>query len=789
MNLSKRYFIFEIIKNSIIIHLIAFSFVIIVTGRLVENSKKEVIRIGNVFKTEVIDDNSALATEYFQMISKNINALNSIKKSDSKGLEEYLSISNLESVYIYNERNKLIYSKENNSIKYHFFRNEIKFQMLKSGHNSSFFLGDNYGVYYFRVFNLYAGKEFIGKLLVSFEVSKDKYFQFIKNSFNVDSSIFYDRTRVKTTIARHGINQKGTLLDENIYNKIYNSNNNYLNKTKILGEEYMAYYVPLMNDENNRVAFFIGKPMNSIYKEIFISTTIIIFIATFIIIIISLFAYFRIKNIYIKEIVEVDNKIQHFTRNRKLKFKYFVPLAPATNEIESLKNSFYYMEKNIVEYEKQIEYQLYHDSLTKLKNMSSLYKEYECLDFNNKEYNCSLTCKNDLCRNICFLYMVSINNINNINVKFGSSFGDQVIIEVGKLLEEFSKKNRIGIYKSIGTKFLLTLYEESTYYINELFSLFETPICVNDVKLNITVNIGVRENIEKKGSMFDLLKGVNIALNAIETENTFKVSHYDNRMLHAISELFEIENDMKLGLEREEFFLVYQPKIDIYKNKTIGFEALVRWNHPTKGYIPPNKFIEMAESTGLIISLGNYILKESLLFIKKLNSNSSFKYSVAINVSVIQLLQENFVDNIKLLIANNDIDAKYLHLEITETILIKSYDVIVEKLSSLRSIGVKIDLDDFGTGYSSLNYLKNLPIDSLKIDKSFIDSLENDNSKNLVEDIINIGKKLGLIIVAEGIETEKQLGIIKNYKCDLAQGYLFSKPLEEDSLTEFLNNQ
>ena len=786
MNLSRRYFIFEIIKNLIIIHLIASFFIIVITKRLVESSKIEVSRIGNLLKSEIMDNNSIFANEYFNKISSNTAILDAIKSSDSKTLIGCLSISNLESIYIFNERNKLIYNNENNSIKFHVFKDQIKLNMLNSNIRKSFFLGNEYGIYYFKIFHLYQGKEFIGKLLVCFEITKDKYLYFIKNGFHVDSSIFFNEVRVKTTISRNGINQRGTLIDNSIYNKILSSTTSYVDKVNILGEEYMAVYIPILHDDENIITMFVGKPMDIIYKDIRKTSLFIISISSIIILIISLLAYFRIKTVYIRQILDVDKKILDFTNKRNLISRNKIDLVNSKNEIDSLKNSFNYMEYSIIEYEKQIEYQLYHDPVTNLKNMFYLYQKYHCLNYSNKEH-CTLTCNKESCQQSSSLYLISINNINNINVKFGSSFGDLVILEVGKLLEKFSIKHNIEIYKCSGTKFLLLLTSENINCVDKIIKIFERAIIVKSVSLNITINIGIVENKEKINSMSELLKRVNIALNTIATENIFKTSYYNEKMLLNITDLFEIENDIKIGLEKSEFYLVYQPKIDVLSNQVIGFEALVRWTHPKKGEIFPNRFIEIAESTGLIIPLGNYILRESLLFIKNINLSSKIKYSVAVNFSVIQILQEDFINNINLLINEYGVNPEYLHIEITETVLIESYEVIIEKLNSLKLLGVKIDLDDFGTGYSSLNYLKNLPIDSLKIDKSFIDSLQEEDSKNLVVDIINIGKKLGLIVVAEGIETEKQLNLIKKYNCNIAQGYLFSKPIKEVEVIKYIS--
>jgi EAL domain-containing protein (putative c-di-GMP-specific phosphodiesterase class I) len=249
-----------------------------------------------------------------------------------------------------------------------------------------------------------------------------------------------------------------------------------------------------------------------------------------------------------------------------------------------------------------------------------------------------------------------------------------------------------------------------------------------------------------------------------------------------------IERHLKKALDNDEFILHYQPQIDVETKNIIGFESLVRWLSPDMGLVPPLKFIHIAEETGFIVPLGEWILRTSCQFCKNINRERNTNYKISVNISVMQLLQDNFNDMVERALKDTGLSANLLELEITESIIMESPELIVGKLKQLRQKGISVALDDFGTGYSSLAYLKNIPITTLKIDKLFIDDISSDDSNTtLTDSIISLGHKIGLTIVAEGVETTDQLKYLENNKCDMIQGYLFSKPLPPEDISKLLN--
>ena len=245
--------------------------------------------------------------------------------------------------------------------------------------------------------------------------------------------------------------------------------------------------------------------------------------------------------------------------------------------------------------------------------------------------------------------------------------------------------------------------------------------------------------------------------------------------------------NLRNALSNNEFLLNYQPQYDIKQKKIIGLEALLRWNNPELGAVPPLKFIKIAEETGFIVPIGRWVIMSACKFLKDLHLKGYKRLQMAVNVSIIQLLQEGFVDFVMQTLKEYELEPDYLELEITESALIESYEVVSSVLKTLKENGVGIALDDFGKGYSSLSYLRDLPITTLKIDKSFTDGITLDKkTRTLFMSVVTMGKEIGLNIIIEGVEYKEQLEYLIDNNCDRLQGYVFSKPLSENDIEELL---
>jgi len=255
-------------------------------------------------------------------------------------------------------------------------------------------------------------------------------------------------------------------------------------------------------------------------------------------------------------------------------------------------------------------------------------------------------------------------------------------------------------------------------------------------------------------------------------------------MFNQIKEEVNLERSLRKALENNEFVLYYQPLFDLNSGEIIGFEALIRWQSPTYGFVYPPKFIGIAEESGFIVPIGKWVLKTACLFIKFLHDQGYQKLMVSVNVSVAQLMESDFVETVLNILHDVAIEPCFLELELTESILMETLDVNYKKLKRLLDSGVTIAIDDFGKGYSSLSYLKSLPVNKLKIDKSFIDGIGSQG--DFTESIVEIGHKIGLGVVAEGVETKGQLDFLARTKCNYAQGYWLGMPVTAEEALDLL---
>jgi EAL domain-containing protein (putative c-di-GMP-specific phosphodiesterase class I) len=252
-------------------------------------------------------------------------------------------------------------------------------------------------------------------------------------------------------------------------------------------------------------------------------------------------------------------------------------------------------------------------------------------------------------------------------------------------------------------------------------------------------------------------------------------------------ERLTLENGLRLALDKKELFLVYQPQIEIATGRIIGLEALLRWQHPELGLVPPDKFIRIAENSGLIMPIGEWVLRTACSQTRKWQDEGLPAVPVAVNVSAVQFRQENFSKLIDRVLRETGLAPEYLELELTESLLLSNADVMFSVLRDLRAMGLKLAIDDFGTGYSSLSYLRRFPVGKLKIDRSFIrDVAVNPDDAAITTAIIGMAKSLNLKVIAEGVEDEAQVSFLRAHQCDESQGYYFSKPLAVDKVADKL---
>lgn len=422
------------------------------------------------------------------------------------------------------------------------------------------------------------------------------------------------------------------------------------------------------------------------------------------------------------------------------------------------------------------------DPLTKLPNRYLLQKQLKKILVNSQ--------KND--KIFAVLYM-DLDRFKFVNDTLGHSYGDLLLQQASERL-----KNSIGekhvLARMGGDEFVCVLQNlqneaDAENVAKSIVSGFSQPFTLHDIEIHISTSIGISLFPYDGDDDETLLTNADSAMYRAKKKGR---NQYEKANVEVNAGCFErliIENNLRKALEKNELSLNFQPQLDIRKEKVIGFEALLRWNHPDLGNIPPSDFIPIAEETGLILPIGDWVLKNACLKLKEWEKAGFYSLRIAVNLSAQQFLQKNMVEKIKAIIKETSIEPECLELEITEGVVIHDIDSAISVLQQLKEIGVQISIDDFGTGYSSLNYLKELPVNTLKIDRSFIFDIDtNPSSKALTAAITTMAHDLKLNVVAEGVETYKQLSYVKKSSCDVIQGYYFSRPLPSDHVVNFLIN-
>ena len=386
---------------------------------------------------------------------------------------------------------------------------------------------------------------------------------------------------------------------------------------------------------------------------------------------------------------------------------------------------------------------------------------------------------------------LDLDHFKRINDTLGHPIGDQLIKAVSarllKVLFDSDTVTRIS-----GGTFILLLprlvkAEQAENAANKLLTAFKTPFLVQEHELFTSSSIGIAL-FPNDGETSDILiKNADAAMHIAKERGKDRYQLYSSSIANNSFERLVLENSLRRALERNEFRLYYQPQIDLRSGKTIGAEALIRWQHPDLGFIPPLEFIPIAEETGLIHPIGEWVLKTACEQ-KKLWDQQGFKsFRISVNLSARQFHYANLVDMVGDIIRKSGIDSKDLDLELTESTIMDRLEETTLTLRRLKNMGTHISIDDFGTGYSSLMYLKTFPIDTIKIDKSFVKDVTTDSDDQAItQAIISMAHSLKLDVVAEGVETKEQLEILKSQSCDIVQGYLFSKPIPVDDIPVFL---
>ena len=390
------------------------------------------------------------------------------------------------------------------------------------------------------------------------------------------------------------------------------------------------------------------------------------------------------------------------------------------------------------------------------------------------------------------LLFIDLDNFKNINDSFGHFFGDTVLVEMGKRLRKTVDENAF-VARLGGDEFAIVItnvemLEQVKEFAQSLLFLLETSFKEKDISIHLSASMGIAIYPDHANGFEELLKNADTAMYKAKKQGKNQYVIFDQAMNSELYTRVIMESNLRAAVDNNELLLYYQPIYCLKTNRIRGFEALVRWNSPVYGLVTPSLFIPLAEETGLILQIGKWVLHTACKFISHINQFRTKKLIISVNISVHQLAQQSFVEDVIEVLKENALDAEFLELEITESIWMEEVESKLEKIDALKKYGVKVAMDDFGTGYSSLTYLKKLPISILKLDKAFIDDISiNKNDYDIVKSIIMLANTLGLTVVAEGVEEKDQFDCLIGLGCDLVQGYYISKPLPEEDIEQEYN--
>lgn len=425
--------------------------------------------------------------------------------------------------------------------------------------------------------------------------------------------------------------------------------------------------------------------------------------------------------------------------------------------------------------QQEIEHMAYHDSLTQLPNRY----------FFQEQLRQALTVNERLA-----VMLLDLDGFKLINDTLGHASGDKLLQEISRRLLSILQTEDI-VSRLGGDEFIVLItnpqsLEKLDDLAQKLSRAIYEPWYHNEMAYQVSCKIGIAQYPTDSSDVDTLIKQADMAMYQAKEQDTETHLFYQPAMKEKVAERMEIERELQLAIAREEFVLHYQPQVD-YTGKILGVEALVRWQHPTKGLIPPVKFIPIAEESGLILPIGEWILQTACEQVGEWKKAGLPPVTMSINLSARQFLQQDILEKISVLIHESKVNPEQIVLEITETAAMKNAEKTVQILQELKSLGIRISLDDFGTGYSSLLYLKRFPVDSIKIDRSFIVNFSTDlEGASITKAIVSLAKNLKCKVVAEGVETIEQLNFLKELECDEMQGYLFSKPLPAQEITALL---
>ena len=388
---------------------------------------------------------------------------------------------------------------------------------------------------------------------------------------------------------------------------------------------------------------------------------------------------------------------------------------------------------------------------------------------------------------------LDLDDFKKINDSLGHAYGDKLLVEAARRLRACLRQTDMAC-RFGGDEFVVVLTDTTAgnypkEVAQKILNIFKAPIELSGRQFYMSTSIGLTTTITADSTTDELIRQADMAMYDAKEQGGADVHSYDLQMFQRLSKRLQLESEIEEAILRKQFNLVLQPQVDLASGKLCGFEALLRWQHPQRGIVSPDDFIDMLENSSQMVELGYWVFRRSFELAKLIMLQGFPNIRIAINLSASQFLDPNLGCVLRELLAEFQLNARHFELELTERTLVKDFDVTLQCMNELKEMGFIFAIDDFGTGYSSLSYLKQMPVDIIKIDKSFVfGMLENHADFQIITSTIAMVHALDLTVVAEGVENRAQYQVLKEQHCDIAQGYFFAKPMTEEQLISFLRN-
>ena len=540
----------------------------------------------------------------------------------------------------------------------------------------------------------------------------------------------------------------------------FNTNSTLINTTSLL---YYFFYI---------ILYYVIPTNAIIYDNYYKHTLLVMILLLHVTALITHYYYNFIISKRLLQMQDMRDKNEEINR-------LYSNLVTAEEELRQQHDelSIYHLES--IENQKKLEYLAYYDPLTSLPNRKMLYEQLDLLIGANEET-----------QNTFAVVFIDLDFFKKINDSYGHVMGDHLLIAVtNRLKTALHDKDIIG--RLGGDELILIIrrkISEETLlsYIESLSQCFKDQFQVDTIALRITGSFGIAVWPYDGKTAESILHAADVAMYKSKELGRNNIQFYQKGLKKNIMAKIEMEQHLLCAIDYNELSVFYQPLYTAHKI-LYGFEALLRWDSPKLGQISPNVFIPLAEQTGFIIELGEWVLRQSCEKIKFIAAHYEQDFIISVNVSALQITSEPFIDMVKTVISETQIDVKHLKIELTESVFITHVEQAIEVIKAIREMGIGVALDDFGSGYSSLSYLMDLPIDMLKIDRAFINAIHSKDKWQIVGNIISMAHSLNMSVIAEGVETDAQFDFLIDEKCDVIQGFLFSPPVNGDAMLTHLN--